>query len=110
MSIDSSQGRSSAGNFAANMKKMTDIKSKINTGLAEAEGMKNQRYIKKQLDLMKNPIISAIKKTLRVNGKNGKKMPKEYYIAMVPSKIYELMDGVMQEKVWLDIESENGPV
>ena len=55
---------------------------------------------------MKNPIISAIKKTLRINEKNKKKLPKDYHIAMVPSKIYELMDQVMQEKVWLDLENE----
>lgn len=109
-SFDSSYGGSQIGNFNANIKKMTDIKSKINTGLAEAEGSKNQRIIKKQLDLMKNPIISAIKKTLRMNGKNGKKLPREYYIAMMPFKIYELMDSVMQEKVWLDIEAETGPI
>ena len=29
---------------------------------------------------------------------------------MVPSKIYELMDNVMQEKVWIDLESEIGPL
>lgn len=105
-----SAGSLSIGNFTQNIKKMTDIKSKINTGLAEAEGSKNSRIIKKQLDLMKNPIISAIKKTLRVSEKNKKKLPKEYYIAMVPGKIYELMDSVMQEKVWVDIESESGPI
>lgn len=55
---------------------------------------------------MKNPIISAIKKTLKLNEKNNKKLPKDYNIAMVPSKIYELMDNVMQEKVWVDLESE----
>ena len=94
----------------ANLKKITDIKSRINTGLAEADGSKNSRIIKKQIDLMKNPIIAAIKKTLRVNEKNKKKMPKEYYIAMMPFKIFELMDSVMQEKVWVDIEAESGPI
>ena len=44
---------------------------------------------------MKNPIISAIKKTLRVNESKNKKLPKDYNIAMVPTKIYELMDNVM---------------
>lgn len=29
---------------------------------------------------------------------------------MVPSKVYELMDNVMQEKVWLDLEAEVGPI
>ena len=44
---------------------------------------------------MKNPIISAIKKTLQVNEKKNKKLLKDYHIAMVPNKIYELMDNVM---------------
>jgi len=44
---------------------------------------------------MKNPIISAIKKTMRLNDKKNQKMPKEYSICMVPFKIYELMDTVM---------------
>lgn len=29
---------------------------------------------------------------------------------MVPSKILEMMDNVMQEKVWIDLESESGPL
>ena len=49
------------------MEKIKDIKSKINTGLANAQGTDNSRIIKKQLDLMKNPIISAIQKTLKAN-------------------------------------------
>ena len=89
---------------------MKDIKSKINTGLANADGSKNSRIIKKQLDLMKNPIISAIKKTLTLSEKKNKKLPKDYHIAMVPTKIYEIMDNVMQEKVWIDLESEAGPL
>lgn len=59
---------------------------------------------------MKNPIIAAIKKTLKLNKKNNKKLSKDYQIAMVPSKIYEMMDNVMQEKVWIDLESESGPL
>ena len=98
----------SYGNLATNLQKVKDIKAKINTGLANAEGSKNSRIIKKQLDLMKNPIISAIKKTLQVNEKKKTKLSKDFYIAMVPSKIYELMDTVMQEKVWIDLESEVG--
>mgnify|MGYP001413502383 CR=1 FL=1 len=42
--------------------------------------------------------------------KKNKKLGREYHIAMVPSKIYELMDTVMQEKVWIDLESESGPL
>ena len=29
---------------------------------------------------------------------------------MMPSKIYELMDNVMQEKVWIDLDAETGPL
>ena len=35
-------------------------------------------------------------------------MPRDYHIAMMPTKIYDLMDNVMQEKVWIDLESESG--
>ena len=77
------------------MDRIKDIKSKINTGLANAEGSNNSRIIKKQLDLMKNPILAAIQKTLKANQKKNKKLEKEYHIAMVPSKIFELMDTVM---------------
>ena len=59
---------------------------------------------------MKNPIISAIKKTLKLGAKKNKRMMKDYQIAMVPNKIYELMDNVMQEKVWIDIETESGGI
>ena len=57
---------------------------------------------------MKNPIISAIKKTLKLSAKKNKKLMKDFKIAMVPNKIFELMDNVMQEKVWIDIEQESG--
>ena len=92
------------------LKKVDKIKARVNTGLASADGSKNTRIIKQELDLMKNPIISAIKKTLRLSSKKNKKLPKEYHIAMMPAKIYELMDTVMQEKVWVDLESEQGPL
>ena len=68
-SVDSdslSRKSSFGGAFSTNLKKVSEIKSRINTGLANAEGSNNSRLIKKQLDLMKNPIISAIKKTLRI--------------------------------------------
>ena len=54
---------------------------------------------------MKNPIISAIKKTLRV--KNDKRAMRDYGISMIPMKIYEIVDLVMQDKVWSDLENES---
>lgn len=110
---EESETKSLGGTFSLqshNLKKLDEIKSKINSGLANAAGSKNSRIIKNTLDLMKNPIISAIKKTLKLNTKGGKSMPKEYSIAMVPPKIFELMDAIMQEKVWVDIEAETGPI
>ena len=89
-----------------NLQNLDKIKSRINTGLAGADGSKNPRIIKQQLDIMKNPILSAIKKTLKLSAKKNKKMLKDFKIAMVPNKIFELMDNVMQEKVWIDIEQE----
>ena len=61
---EGSKSFGSVSNVETNLQRVKDIKSKINTGLANADGSKNSRIIKKQLDLMKNPIISAIKKTL----------------------------------------------
>lgn len=78
-----------------NLQNLDKIKSRINTGLAGADGSKNPRIIKQQLDLMKNPILSAIKKTLKLSAKKNKKMLKDFKIAMVPNKIFELMDNVM---------------
>ena len=56
---------------------------------------------------MKNPIISAIKKTMQLSKKKNKKLEKDYQIAMLPNKILDIMDAVMFEKVWIDIENEN---
>lgn len=75
-----------------NLKKLGDIKSRINTGLANADGSKNSRIVKASLDLMKNPIIAAIKKTLKLTSKKNKQLQKDFRIAMVPNKILEIMD------------------
>ena len=56
---------------------------------------------------MKNPIITAIKKTLQLS---NNKLTKDYYICMTPEKILLMLDQVMQDKVWLDLENESGPV
>ena len=50
------------------------IKSRINTGLANADGSKNSRIVKNAVDLMKNPIIAAIKKTLKLTSKKNKQL------------------------------------
>jgi len=44
---------------------------------------------------MKNPIITAIKKTLKLSAKKNKSLMKDFKIAMVPTKIFDLMDDVM---------------
>ena len=90
------------------LKKLAKIKARVNTGLTDADGSKNSRIIKHNLDLMKNPILAAIRKTLKCGAKMDARTKKEYQTAMVPSKMYEMMDNVMQEKVWIDIESETG--
>ena len=78
--------------ISMNLKKLGDIKSRINTGLANADGSKNSRIVKASLDLMKNPIIAAIKKTLKLTSKKNKQLQKDFRIAMVPNKILEIMD------------------
>ena len=103
----SAYGGGSALGHGMDLKNLEKIKARINTGLADADGSKNSRIIKHNLDLMKNPIISAIKKTLKLSANKDKKSQKDYHIAMMPSKIYDLMDTVMQEKVWIDIEAES---
>ena len=85
---------------------MKKIKSKVNSGLISAQGTQNKRIVKDTIEIMKNPIISAIKKTIQMSMKKNKKLEKEYMIAMLPSKILDIMDIVMFEKVWIDIENE----
>ena len=41
-----------------------------------------------------------------MNKKKNKKLEKDYLIAMLPSKILDIMDGVLFEKVWIDLENE----
>ena len=56
---------------------------------------------------MKNPIISAIKKTMQVGKGKNKKLDKDFRIAMLPNKILDIVDSVMFEKVWNDLDNEN---
>ena len=106
--VEFAEGAEGLGSFdAMNLKNLEKIRAKVNTGLTNADGSKNSRIIKQNLELMKNPIIAAIRKTLKISEKKDARTQKEYQVAMVPSKIYELMDNVMQEKIWIDIESES---
>ena len=57
-----------------NVKNLDKIKARINTGLADADGSKNSRIIRHSLDLMKNPILAAIKKTLKLGANKDKRM------------------------------------
>ena len=89
-----------------NLRKVSKIKSKVNTGLAEAYNYRNKRITKEAVMVMKNPIITAIKRTLTINKKQDLRIKRDYKMAMVPAKIYETLDTVMQEKVWADLENE----
>ena len=60
--------------MATNLKKVKEIKSKINSGLAEAYGSQNRRITANAVLAMRNPIISAIKKTLKLSQKKDKKL------------------------------------
>ena len=89
------------------MKRVNTIKSKVNSGLAKAIGSSNKNLVKKTIKDMKNPIITAIKKTLNLN---NKKLSKDYYMEMKPDKILTHLNDIMQDKVWVDLENEAGPV
>ena len=89
------------------MKRVNDIKAKVNVGLAKAVGTKNRNVIKKTIKDMKNPIITSIKKTLTLT---NNKLTKEYYQSMKPQHILSMLDAIMQDKVWIDLENETGPV
>ena len=65
--------------LATNLKRVNDIKTKVNVGLAKAVGSKNRNVIKKTIKDMKNPIITSIKKTLTLT---NNKLTKEYYQSM----------------------------
>jgi len=56
---------------------------------------------------MKNPILDAIKDTLRI-GKQ--KLSKEYFISMKPHQIMTLMDNMMCDKALEDLRCENLPI
>ena len=70
---DSSEG------LAMSLKRVNDIKTKVNVGLAKATGTKNKNVIKKTIKDMKNPIITSIKKTLNLS---NNKLTKDYYLSM----------------------------
>jgi len=56
---------------------------------------------------MKNPIVSAITKTLKL-GKT--KLTGEYQVCLLPNQVYAILEPVMVEKVLVDLENEKGDV
>ena len=70
------QPESPGSNIATNIERVNEIKTKVNNGLAKAVGSKNKNVIKKTVKDMKNPIITAIKKTLQLS---NNKLTKDYY-------------------------------
>jgi len=65
--------------------------------------------IKEFIKENKNPILSAIKHLINTQGNNGK-LADSYYINMLPIQIVQLLDPVMQDKVWVDLDREVGPI
>lgn len=56
---------------------------------------------------MKNPIIAAIRHTLR----HGiKKIGKEYQLIMPPSQVVNMLNSIMMDKVFADLENEKGSI
>ena len=62
----------------SNLDNISNIKAKVETGLGDALGTTNKRIIKDAQEIMKNPIISAIKKTMQLSKKKNKKLEKDY--------------------------------
>jgi hypothetical protein len=58
----------------------------------------------------KNPILSAIKDMIKLEKKKGGKNIKMNFPPMLPANICSLIDPIMQEKVWIDLEREIGPI
>jgi hypothetical protein len=56
---------------------------------------------------MKNPILDAIKDTLKI-GKS--KLSKDYFMNMKPAQIMTLMDNMMCEKAIDDLRCETLPI
>ena len=58
----------------------------------------------------KNPIINAIKDMIKIERKKAGKNMKLNIPPMLPSSICALIDPIMQEKVWIDLDRETGPI
>jgi hypothetical protein len=56
------------------------------------------------INISENPILSAIGSAL---GLEKQKLSPEYFLCMVPTQIYSIMDQMMQDKVYFDLENEN---
>ena len=67
----------------------------------------NKQAIKDYLRENDNPILNSIKAMIKTVGKNGN-LPADYKINMLPPAIIALVDPIMQEKCWVDLDKEKG--
>lgn len=79
----------------------------MNKGLQKASISKNIAAKKKTVAEMKNPILDAIKDTLKI-GKQ--KLSKEYFICMKGPQVLALMDNMMCDKALDDLRCEQLPI
>lgn len=86
---------------------INEIEKDVQAGLAKAAISKNSAIKKKTVQEMKNPILEAIKDTLKVGKKN---LSKDYFIAMKGPQMMQLMDGMMCDKALEDLRVETLPI
>lgn len=98
-----------SGGRPLDLNRLQNLKGKVNSRLQQDVRTSNKKMIKEFLKENKNPILSAIKHLIKTQGKNGK-LADSYYVNMLPIQIMQLMDPVMQEKVWVDLDREIGPI
>ena len=78
-----------------------NLEKKAGAAMRKELKTKNRDMIEEYLKMNENPILKSFKHLV----KRGKP-PKEYYKKMLPIEVIQLMDPIMQEKVWNDLESE----
>lgn len=71
-------------------------------------GEKGKERGKVAFDPTANPIIQAIYKV--TNGGPKAKLSKEHFYKMDPQKIFTLLDNLIQDRVYMDLETATGPV
>ena len=92
------------------MTKLDSIKNTINDKLLADFKSNNKKLMNEFLKENKNPILDAIKDMIKIEKKKGGKSIKTNFPPMLPANICALIDPVMQEKVWIDLEREIGPI